>query len=212
MVAAVVAVAALGVGAFASAQTLVPATEAAKFPTFGMIGLAKGQVAILNLVLSEPPADDHPGCQVTASFVDAQGIVFNDLGGNPVKETFTLQPQIASDLKLPAAQILEIGQLRKPIRAVVTAAANTTENFAALRSSATSAVETPSSRCTCLVANVELVNPNGQTAIVDYGKPSPPDPINPLPSAPTDGVTPPTPPIAPLFARCSGVADSGGAL
>jgi hypothetical protein len=211
MVAWVAAVAALGVGAFASAQTLVPATEAAKFPTFGMIGLAKGQVAILNLVLYEPPADDHPGCQVTASFVDAQGMVFNDLGGNPVEETFTLYPQIASDLKLPAAQILEVGQLRKPIRAVVTAAPSVTENLAAQRSSAASAVETPS-RCTCLVANVELVNPNGQTTIVDYGKPSPQDPINPLPSAPTDGAAPPPPPIAPLFARCTGVTNSGGAL
>lgn len=200
-----------GVGALASAQTLVPATDAANMPTFGMVGLGKGQVAVLNLVLSEPPADDHPGCQVTASFVDAQGIVFNDLAGNPVKETFTLQPQIASDLKLPAAQILEVGQFRRPIRAVVTAAPGATENLAAQRSSATSAVETPS-RCTCLVANVELVNPNGQTAIVDYGKPSPPDPINPLPSAPKDGVTPPTPPIAPLFARCTGVAVSTGAL
>jgi hypothetical protein len=197
------------VGALVSAQTLVPATEAAKMPTFGMIGLGKGQVAILNLVLSEPAADDHPGCQVTASFVDAQGNVFNDLAGNPVKGTFTLQPQIASDLKLPAAQILEVGQSRKPIRAVVTAAPSVTENLALQRSSATSDDDAPS-RCTCLVANLELVNPNGQTAIVDYGKPIPPDPINPVPAAPTDGVTPPTPPIAPLFARCTGVAESTG--
>jgi hypothetical protein len=210
MVASVVAVVALGV-ALASAQTLVPATEAAKLPTFGMIGLAKGQVAVLNLVLSEPPAADHPGCQVTASFVDAQGMVFNDLSGNPVKETFTLQPQIASEFKMHAAQVLEVGRLRKPIRAVVTAAPTENLNLAAQRSSLTSDVETPS-RCTCLVANVELVNPTGQTAIVDYGKPNPPDPINPLPSAPTDGAAPPPPPIAPLFARCTGVADSGGAL
>lgn len=135
----------LGVAAPARAQT--------QPPVFGMIGLAQDQVAILNLVLVDPPEASHPGCQVTASFVDAKGQVFSDVSGNPVKKTFTLQPQIATGLRLYAANILA-GQPRRSIRAVLTPVPN----------------PTTSSDCRCLTANVELVDPNGRTALLDNGQ------------------------------------------
>ena len=183
----------LATGTPAPAQT--PTTAKSELPAFGMIGLAKGQVAILNLVLSEAAEENHPGCQVTASFVDAEGAVFNNPAGNPIMETFTLEPRIAADLRLPAVQILAEGQVRTSIRAVLAPAPN---------------IATPS-RCSCLIASLELVNPNGQTTILDYGTPrsSQGDTTNPIPSPPKDGATPPPPPlpIAPSHARCTAVAN-----
>jgi hypothetical protein len=117
-----------------------------------MVGLAEGQVAILNLVLVDAPDASHPGCRVTASFVDGKGHVFTDAWGNLFKKTFTLQPQIAAWLRLPAASILE-GQSRQSIRAVLTPAPSTTT----------------SSDCTCLSTTVELVDPSGRTALMDNG-------------------------------------------
>ena len=136
-------VALLGAAAPAGAQQM---------PIFGMIGLADGQVAILNLVLVDPSDTSHPGCRVTASFVDWKGQVFSDAWGNPARKTFTLQPQIAAGLRLPAASILD-GQSRRSIRAVLTPVPNVTTY----------------SDCTCLTTSVELVDPNGRTALLDNG-------------------------------------------
>ncbi len=157
-----VVAAALGVWAPAHAQ--------AQLPVFGMIGLAEGQFAALNLVLVQSPDELHPGCRVIASFVDRNGQVFTDPGGTAARRLVTLQPQIAKQFKLYAAQILTAGETRKAIRAVLTPVPNTA---------------VPSD-CTCLVANVELVDPNGQTTVVDYGR------------APEDsGTTPPPVPLPP---------------
>jgi hypothetical protein len=134
--------AALGVGTPASAQV----------PTFGMIGLSRGQVAVLNLVLVDQPVPNHPGCRVAASFVDERGQVFVDVKGNPARRLFTLQPQIANALTL-TADTLNDGKQRRRIRAVVTPA---------------SPVTAPSN-CTCLIVNQEIINPEGLTALVDYG-------------------------------------------
>lgn len=196
VVAGVIAAATLlGMGAPAPAQTPLPPIAKKELPAFGMIGLGKGQVAILNLVLFEAPAENHPGCQVTASFVDAEGAVFNDLSGNAVTETFTLQPQVASELALPSAEILAAGQLRTRIRAVLTPVPS---------------LAVPS-RCACLMANLELVNANGHTTVLDYGKRNPsdaPDSDQPVPMPPRDGATPPPAPrpMAPPD-RCTVVVD-----
>ena len=140
------------VGLATALGVAAPARAQAQLPVFGMIGQAEDQVAILNLVLVDPPEASHPGCRVTASFVDAKGQVFSDVWGNPVKKTFTLQPQIATWLRLYPASTLA-GQSRRSIRAVLAPVPNAT---------------TPSD-CRCLTANVELVDPNGRTALLDNG-------------------------------------------
>ena len=140
---------ALGLGSPARAQVQVQS----RLPAFGMIGLAEGQVAILNLVLVDPQDENHPGCRLTASFVDATGQVFSDVRGSAVRRTFTLQPQIATGLRLRSADILATGQLRRSIRAVLTPVPTVTAP----------------SDCTCLIASLELVNPDGRTGVLDLG-------------------------------------------
>jgi hypothetical protein len=133
-----------------------------------MVGLAEGQLAILNLVLVNPPDANHPGCRVAASFVDSMGRVFSDATGTPVKRIFTLRPQIAAGLRLRSEDILATGQLRRSIRPVVGPVPN----------------DTQPSDCNCLVTNLELVGANGGTSLTDYGhsprldpNPGPPPPI-----------------------------------
>ena len=108
-------VTALGVAAPAWAQTPVP--------RFGMTSLAQRQVAALHLVLVEPPDAGHPGCRVTASFVNANGQVFNTRAGKPVRRTVTLQPQIAASFELRSEEILASTRTHMLIRAVLTPAA-----------------------------------------------------------------------------------------
>ena len=168
LVASVVAMTtALGLGTLAWAQ--------AQLPAFGMIGLAEGQTAILNLVLVNPPAGDHPGCRVRASFVDASGQVFRNGMGHPIESSFTLQPQIATGLRLRSTEILTAGQLRRSIRAVLTPVPHDT---------------TPSD-CTCLIATLELVNPDGRTAVFDLGLGTPGTDV--LARTPGGGNPPPPP-------------------
>jgi hypothetical protein len=70
-----------------------------------MISLAIGQFAILNLVLVGPREETHPGSPVTAA-LGCGGNVVTDLGGNPVADTFALEPQIASRLGLDTSSML----------------------------------------------------------------------------------------------------------
>jgi hypothetical protein len=135
-------------------------------PAFGMIGLAQRQTAVLNLVLVNPPDDRHPGCRVTASFVDAKGRVFRDRAGNVVEETFVLKPQIAEELVLLSADVLRTDELRRPIRATLSHPPD----------------DGTASDCRCLVATRELVEASGHTSASDVGLP------------PQDGPNPPPPP------------------
>jgi len=150
---------ALGVAAPAWAQTPVP--------RFGMTSLAQRQVAALHLVLVEPPDAGHPGCRVTASFVNANGQVFNTRAGKPVRRTVTLKPQIAASFELRSEEILASTRTHMLIRAVLTPA--------------TSAGAT--SDCGCLIATAQIRNEDGVTVLSDSGK----DPIyrgNPPPPPP----------------------------
>jgi hypothetical protein len=139
-----------------------------------MIGLSRGQAAVLNLVLAEEPVPNHPGCRVAASIVDERGQVFVDVKGIAARRLFTLQPQIANALTL-SADTLNDGKQRRRIRAVVTPA---------------SPVTAPSN-CTCLVVTQEIVNPDGLTAFVDYGLVDTPA-ILPM-VQPRDSCNPPAP-------------------
>jgi hypothetical protein len=135
-----------------------------ELPAFGMVGLARGQTAVLNLVLV---GQSGVGCRVTASFVNASGEVFNDRAGNPVQQTFSLRDNVAAELRLGSADILADGESRKPTRVVLQGPPDDS---------------TPSD-CTCLVATREILNSNGRTSISDLaerpgggGNPPPPPP------------------------------------
>jgi hypothetical protein len=146
----------------------VPARAQTELPAFGMVGLAAGQRAVLNLVLVASPDTSHPGCRVTASFVDSAGRVFSDAAGTPVRRTFTLRPQIAASIQLLSGDILGSGQQRRSIRPVV----------APVRSGGAP------SDCNCFVSTFEILASNGVTTLADAGhsprwgpNPPPPPPI-----------------------------------
>ena len=141
----------------------VPA-ELSELPAFGMLGLSRGQVAVLNLVLTGPPSAEHPGCHLTASFVDAQGQVFHDAAGRPVQQDFALRPQVAATLQLRAADILGDLERRKSTRVVLAQASDSGL----------------SSDCTCLVATREVVGARGGSSLADVGA-RPPGGGNPPP-------------------------------
>jgi hypothetical protein len=161
--------AAVGLGLAGLASPAWPADD---LPAFGMLGLARGQTAILSLVLVGPPDADHPGCRVTASFVDARGQVFGPREasdrGEIARRTFVLRPQMAEELRLKAADILGAGEQRTPVRAVL----------------APSDDGNPSD-CACLVASRENVEADGRTSVID------------VKTRPEGGGNPPPPPTAP---------------
>lgn len=166
------ALAAMAVLVGVAAPALVFAVTS-ELPVFGMLGLGRGRAAVLHLVLVHPPNPLHPGCRVTASFVDARGQVFHDRAGNPVEQTFALRDNVAAALTLRAADILATGETRKPIRAVLTDPPDD---------------GTPSD-CTCLVATEEIVGASGRTDLSIYGQ------------RPPGGGNPPPPPICTLPTR-----------
>jgi hypothetical protein len=146
---------------------LAPARAQAQLPAFGMVGLAAGQRAVLNLVDVGTPDASHPGCRVTASFVDSMGRVLNDAKGVPVRRTVTLRPQVATSIQLLARDILAPGQQRRSIRPVVAPARNSS-----------------ASGCSCFVPTLEILASNGVTTLTDSGhapklspNPPPPPPI-----------------------------------
>jgi hypothetical protein len=142
----------------------VDLAERRELPAFGMLGLSRGQVAVLNLVDVGVPRGRVP-CRVTAAFVDATGQVFEDRAGNPVQQTFVLRPNVAAALRLRAEDILGNRQTRRSTRVVLVASHD------------------QASDCACLVANREIVEVNGRISFGDEGKPPggggnpPPPPI-----------------------------------
>jgi hypothetical protein len=137
-----------------------PVVVLGELPAFGMVGLASGQTAVLNAVLTNVPTTGHPGCSVTMSFVGATGAVFHYRTGNEVKKQVVLRGNRAEFLSLPAADILGPLELRKRIRAAVK--------------------ETPGavSDCCALTMTLELVGPRGLTD--EVALPRVPNPPNPL--------------------------------
>jgi hypothetical protein len=159
--------AAVVAAALATSLLSVPARAdelATELPAFGMLGLSRGQVAILNLVLTGPPSAEHPGCHLTASFVDGEGQVLHDAAGRPVQQDFVLRPQIAATLQLRATDVLGDLERRKPTRVIL----------------ATPPDPNLSSDCRCLVASRETVSSRGKTSLSDYGA-RPPGGGNPPP-------------------------------
>jgi hypothetical protein len=140
---------------------------------FGMVGLAQTQSAVLNVVLTTPPDPNQPpdpqraACRLVLSFMDAQGEPFHDAAGNEVKKMAELRGNVADSLRLRAGDAIPIGQLRTPIRPLVSQPPDPTEP----------------GDCRGLVATLEIVGPLGFTQLLYVGQP--PDPANPTPD---DGV------------------------
>jgi hypothetical protein len=143
---------------------------------FGMVGLAQTQSAVLNVVLTTPPDPNTPpdpmraGCRLGLSFMDAQGRPFHDAAGNEVKKVVELRGNVADSLRLRAGDAIPTGQLRAPIRALV--------SFPPDRA------EPP--ECRGLVATLEIVSPLGFTQLLYVGQATPDDGT----PDPNDGSTP----------------------
>jgi hypothetical protein len=91
----------------------------AELPAFGMVRLSEGQTATLHLVLTHEPDKAHPGCHVTASFVDAHGQTLKNAAGKPYVEAFVLVDNVAAELSLPVDEILPAGEDRALVRAAL---------------------------------------------------------------------------------------------
>lgn len=70
---------------------------------FGMVGLARLQTARLNLVAVGGGSPDPSTCPVEVSFVDETGAPFLDTSGTPIAARFMLAPGEARELDLRAA-------------------------------------------------------------------------------------------------------------
>jgi hypothetical protein len=153
------------VGALAAAWGSVAPALAAAPHAFGMVGVARQQTAVLNVVLTEPDGGDR-GCRVVLSFVDARGRVLHDRAGNEVSQSFVLIGNVAASLHLRAVEVLGGGASRRSIRPVVSFPPETEG----------------STECTSLVATIEIVAQDGSTSLFDtIGEPCPADPPPPCP-------------------------------
>lgn len=147
--------------AFTSTFALAAPTFA-ELPAFGMVPLTQGQTATLHLVLTHEPDTGHPGCQVTASFVDAKGETLADAAGTPYSETFVLMGHTAAELSLPVDEILPAGKGRALVRAAIVEASGAGA----------------ASDCCALTPVLEIGNANGSVSdlILPRG-PNPPSPF-----------------------------------
>lgn len=140
---------------------------------FGMVGLAQTQSAVLNVVLTTPPDPNQPpdpqrqACHLVLSFMDAQGRPFHDAAGNEVKKMVELRGNVADSLRLRSGDAIPTGQLRAPIRALLSQPPDPAQP----------------SDCVGLVATLEIVGPLGFTQLLYVAQP--PDPGI---ATPDDGV------------------------
>ena len=150
-----------------AAAALATAPARAELPAFGMVQLSARQSAVMHAVLTHTPSADHPGCWITASFVDAMGNTFKDATGKEITAKWLLKDNVAQSLTVQASDILGT-QTRKLIRAAVH--------------------ETPDagaeSNCCALTLTLEIRNANGSTraAAGPRGPPAEPDLCRPLPA------------------------------
>lgn len=162
---------------------------------FGMVGLARTQMAVLNAVLAVPiPNDGRSSCRLVLSFVDGQGRPFHDASGSEVSKLIELRGGAADSIRLRAADVLLDGQLRIPIRAVVTPVPNdgspVPEDGTPVPDDGIpvpdDGIPVPNdgvpSDCTGLVATLEIVGPLGATQLLYTPIPNDGQPV------PNDGV------------------------
>ena len=89
---------------------------------FGILGITRGQTARINVTnVSSPDSPLYPPdpCDVTISFVDAEGNVLVNNAGQPVRRELTLQPGHSAFLQINGDNIVDRGQARLTFRPVV---------------------------------------------------------------------------------------------
>ena len=148
--------------AVASVAVLMAAAPlSAELPAYGMMTVGRRQTAVLHAVLTHQPSADHPGCRLTASFVDAQGDTLTNAAGLPIQASWVLKDNVAASLSLRAADVLGDLEARKLVRPAV------------LEDTAAGA-----SDCCALTLTVEVSSSFGGTSLVAYPRfPNPPSPI-----------------------------------
>ncbi|MCM3869213.1 MAG: hypothetical protein ND895_00775 [Pyrinomonadaceae bacterium] len=137
-----IAIAVLAAASPARSQVAPPTVS---LPRFGMVGIARGQVARLNAVMTEPPdpSTDPPdpsapngiaplGVQPTPfrvrlGFVGANGLPLRDRAGNVISMEVLLLPGQGVWLDLDAGDVLGLFESRKQIRPVVSHIRGATE-------------------------------------------------------------------------------------
>jgi hypothetical protein len=125
-----------------------------------MMTVREGDSAVLHAVLTHDPSADHPGCRLTASFVDARGATLRDRAGSPIQASFVLRNNVAASLRLPVAQVLR-GEPQRLVRAKVR------ENSGA-----------GASNCCALTLTVEVSNAaRGTSDVILPRSPNPPSPL-----------------------------------
>jgi hypothetical protein len=143
------------------AVLMAAAPLSAELPAYGMMTVGRRQTAVLHAVLTHQPSADHPGCRLTASFVDAKGDTLKNAAGLPIQASWVLRDNVAASLSLRAADVLGDLEARKLVRAAV------------LEDTASGA-----SDCCALTLTMEVSNSLGGPSLVAY--PRSPNPPNPL--------------------------------
>jgi hypothetical protein len=154
----------MGLCAAALAVTALPASafNPQPEPPLGVMGLARTQTAILNVVLTQPPDPAAPACVMVLSFVDATGRRFHDASGAEVTKRVDLRGNVAQALVLRWQDAVPDGQLRVPIRGVV---------------QPPDPALPPDPQCAGLVATLEIVDLLGATRVLAVSRiqPTPDD-------------------------------------
>jgi hypothetical protein len=109
---------------------------------FGPVGIARGQTAVLNVVLVALPPSP---CRATLTFYDAAGQVLRTRE-EPATAMVTLEePNVTASFELPAVQAPGEEQVRTEILP---------------------AVQAPPNPCADLVATLEIVDGSGRTSVL----------------------------------------------
>jgi hypothetical protein len=170
---------ALACGADAVAQTV---SRRPTQPAFGLVGIARGQSARLNVFIGNP--DFNTGglppdpCRVTLAFANEAGQPVRDRLGDVVMADGSVRPGESISLLLPAVQLPAVQRGRRGlVRPVVQAGSPADSAF-------------PPDPCRGLVATLEVFDgPSGRTSVLyaaTFGFNAPPDPDTPSTSHPPE--------------------------
>jgi len=147
--AAALTVAAIGLAAMVGGPVGAQGEEEVRLP-FGPVGIARGQTAVLNVVLLALPPNP---CQATLSFYNAAGDLLGSREDPATAEVTLEEPNVIASFELPAVQALGEEQVRAQILP---------------------AVQAPPNPCADLVATLEVYGP-GATTQIYWSAPRPPN-------------------------------------
>src|SRR5262245_41338524 len=86
---------------------------------FGMVGIAAGQTARLSVAAATDPITPGDPMRVLVGFVKANGTPVTNVDGFPLQSELMIRPGESASFDLPASAVLEPGDVRAEIRAVL---------------------------------------------------------------------------------------------